>query len=193
MDQLAYKSFSTLVSEDKRKTELECGNFLHHAVFYLLPTQPIQVYMEKEHRNFFGSSDFIVAARLRNDQGREENYAYIWELKAPQSFLFEADDNKNRFRPTLDFVKAENQLLHYYSEAEGNNSFRERYRVLNTKNIRMGGIIIGRSDRLAKGLGASGLDEQNVTKALSVRENYLYAAYKIRILTWDAILKAVQP
>jgi len=193
MDQDAYNIFSALVTDETRRTELECRDYVHYAAFYLLPTRPIEVYTENEHRNFFGSSDFIVAARLRNDQGREENYAYIWELKAPQSFLFESDDNKNRFRPTLDFVKAENQLLHYYSEAEGNNNFRERYKVMNTKNIKIGGLIIGRSDRLAKGLGSSPLDEQNVAKALSVRENYLYATYKIRILTWDAILKAVQP
>jgi hypothetical protein len=193
MDQKTYDDFSDLVTTEGRKTEVECGNYLYHALFYLLPSQPVEVYMEREHRNFFGSSDFIVSAKLRNDQGREVNYAYIWELKAPQSFLFEPDDNRNRFRPTQDFIKAENQLLHYYSEAEGSSSFRERYKVMTAKNIRMGGIIIGRTDRFARGLGSSVLDEQNVTKALSVRENYLYTTYGIRILTWDTILKAVKP
>ena len=44
------------------------------------------------------------------------DYASIWELKAPQCYLMEFDESGPRCRPTLDLIKAENQLLHYGHE-----------------------------------------------------------------------------
>lgn len=149
--------------------------------------------MDYEDRNYFGSTDFILAATLRDDRNQEANCAFIWELKAPQCYLFERDNNNNRCRPTLDYIKAENQLLHYYYQAVGDSHFRQRYAVLETRNIRLGGIIIGRSkDRLAKNI-VSVADKTNVMTALSIRQDYLYQSHGIRVLTWDRVLEFLKP
>jgi len=56
---------------------------------------PVNITTGAEDRNYFGSTDFIVSAALLDDQNNEIECAYIWELKAPQAYLFEFDDNGN--------------------------------------------------------------------------------------------------
>lgn len=188
-----FAHFESLVLEDTRHTEIECGNYLHHAASFLLPATTIRTATHREERNYFGPSDFVVSGTLLNDRNQEEDAAYIWELKAPQCYLFEFDDNKNRCRPTADFIRAENQLIHYVHQAAGDQNFRYRFNIVDHRNVRPGGIIIGRSqDRMLKG-NASSDDTRKANLSLSIRENLLYAAQRIRILTWDRILRFVQP
>lgn len=193
MSQEEYNEFEQLVMTNDRQTELACGNYLHHALSFLLPQTPIYVSAERENRNYFGSSDFVVSATLRNDRRDDEKYAFIWELKAPQAYLMEPDDNQNRCRPTADLIKAENQLLHYAAQAAGDEMFRRRFDIMHPQNIRPGGIIIGRrSDRMLRGAAADNGIVQART-SLQVRDQYFYQAYNIRVLTWDRILDVVRP
>lgn len=188
-----FYEFEQLVNESNSQTEIECAKYLHFAAGYLLPQTPENINFAREDRHYYGSTDFVLAAKLRNDALAEETVAYIWELKAPQCFLFEYDDNNNRCRPTKDLIKAENQLLHYLDQAIGDQSFRVRFGVMETKNIRAGGIIIGRStDKLLKSIRDDG-DKFKAQKALEVRRSYFYLQNNIRVITWDRILDFVKP
>ena len=188
-----FSDFEALVRTNAGQTELKCGKYLHHAAALLVPGTPVKIAMGAEDRNFYGSTDFVVSATLLDDQNNEIDCAYIWELKAPQSYLFEFDDNANRCRPTLEFVKAENQLLHYVTQAQSDQLFRQRFGILDYRNIRIGGIIIGRSnDRMLKG-ASSDADTRKAKFSLSVRENIFYPAFGLRVLTWDRVLTFVKP
>jgi hypothetical protein len=192
MDLSEYTSFESLVTGDKQ-VEIECGNYLHHAANLLIPQTTVSTTYQKEERNYFGSSDFIFAAQVISDQNTEETVAYIWELKAPQCYLLEPDDNANRFRPTKDFIKAENQLIHYVHHAQNDDNFRGRFNVLHTRNIRAGGIIIGRSaDRIVHGL-TNQSDIKKAYESLQIRQTMLYSSQGIRVFTWDRILAYVKP
>jgi len=192
IDKKEFSDFEALVKTNTGQTELKCGKFLHYAAALLLPGTPVKITMGAEDRNFFGSTDFVVSATLLDDQNNEIECAYIWELKAPQSYLFEFDDNANRCRPTLEFTKAENQLLHYVTQAQSDQLFRQRFGILDYRNIRVGGIVIGRSnDRMLKA-ATSEVDVKKAKFSLSVRENIFYSAVGLRVLTWDRVLSFVK-
>jgi hypothetical protein len=178
--------------EDGPRTEREAQAFLVHAAVFLMRTTPVRIrQVREEDRSYFGRTDFIVVADLRTDTGQIENFASIWELKAPQSFLMERDDNDNRYRPTKDLVKAENQLIHYIYDARGSAAFRERYDIRFTSNIKIGGIIIGRDDRIV-----DSDDERVISTAeqsLRIRQNALYEPALFRVLTWDRIRDHLKP
>jgi hypothetical protein len=187
----AYKEFEATVVKEGVHNEIECGSFLHHAIDYLLPATALERKFEREDRNFFGSADFVISAKFLDDAGHETQRAYIWELKAPQCFLLEKDDNKNRFRPTMDLIKAENQLLHYYQEAVDSGLFRKRFGIMDRQEIRLGGIIIGRSNRIAR--VSENRDKPNIEIALNIRKEYFYSARQIRLINWDRLLTYVRP
>ena len=193
ISQEEFDLFENYVSEPTQQTELECGNYLHYAAAALLPTTPVSTDTVREDRNFFGSSDFIVTAKIRDGLNHVHNYAYVWEIKAPQCFLFERDDNKNRYRPTKDLVKAENQLIHYAYLAQQDDTFRQRFNIMDRRKIMLGGIVIGRSqDRFAKGV-SSPADLLNAKTSFSIREAYFYIPNGIRVFTWDTILAFCKP
>jgi hypothetical protein len=189
--QEVYEDFKALIEYDGGQNEIECGNYLHHAIAYLLPMTVIESNFDREDRNFFGNTDFVISAKLIDDASTEAMCAFIWELKAPQCYLLEKDDNRNRFRPTMDLVKAENQLLHYYQEAIDNDGFRQRFGVMDRQNIRLGGIIIGRSDRLARSYEER--DKPSMDTALKVRKEYFYSSRGIRLFNWDRLLTFIRP
>lgn len=186
-----FRAFKALIEESARRTELECRDYLKHAVGLLLPQTPKDFVSIIEDRNFFGSTDYVVAATMISSQNADVREAYIWELKAPQCYLFEKD-NKNRCRPSDDFVEAENQVLHYTYEALGNTRFRSRMGIVDHENIKIGGIIIGTQGRLLRN-SAGQMDDQSARTALKIREAYLYPITGLRVFTWDRILSYMQP
>jgi hypothetical protein len=186
-----YQAFKALVDEPTSRKERECQAYLLHAAGILLPGTPLDMQSITEERSYFGTADFVIAATIQDDLNREVRSAYIWELKAPQCSLFERDNN-NRYRPTEDFLSAENQLLHYAHQAMGDQVFRARMQVMDHTNIRIGGIIIGTRARFLRG-SAEPMDVQKADTALKVREEYLYKSHSIRVLTWDRILDYVHP
>ena len=97
--------------------------------------------------------------------------AFIWELKAPQCFEMEPDNSQTRCRHTIDLIKAENQLIHYYHQARGDDLLRQRLKVMDPAKIEIGGIIIGRSrDRLNRG-GNSQPDIERAVQSIEIRKN----------------------
>jgi hypothetical protein len=188
LTQSEFDAFKAHVDEPVAHRERECQAYLIYAAELLLPGSPTQVVGVTEERNYFGETDLVIGAEIRDDTNRTARHAFIWELKAPQCHLFEID-TKNRCRPTDAFLQGENQLLHYFHEASGNGRFRERMGVTDQDNIHVGGLVIGTRERMLKGSA----EVRKADTALRVRENYLYKTHRIRILTWDRILDFVRP
>src|SRR5580693_5876609 len=92
-----FARFKSLVEDESRHTEKECAEFLSAATSLLLPGTPLTSEAINEVRNYFGSTDFILVATLPHGVHPPYRAAFIWELKSPQTYLLEPDDNKNRF------------------------------------------------------------------------------------------------
>lgn len=158
----------------------------------LVPGTPSEFKAIQQDRSYFGSSDLTIVASLLDETMQEGDYAYIWELKAPQCYLMEFDENRNRCRPTSDLIKAENQLLHYGHESQNNDAHRTRLKILDRSKIRLGGIVIGTRDRILKGAKSAG-DIERATNSLNIRKNYFYNPHGIRIITWDRLIEHLRP
>jgi hypothetical protein len=93
---IEFSQFEALVVEDKRHTEVDCEKYLATAADLLVQGSRANVNALQQDRNFFGSSDLTITASLLSDTMQVVDCAFIWELKAPQCYLMEFDDNKNR-------------------------------------------------------------------------------------------------
>lgn len=186
-----FAEFEALV-RGNAKRELQCRPFLEYAESLLIRQTLRSTVQFHEVRSYVGDADLVVAADVLTDTGEIERVAFFWELKAPQCFLFEYDDNKHRCRPTPDFVKAENQLLHYLEEAAGSDSMRKRLGVMDRNNIRPGGIIIGSKDTILRS-PTRPRDVELAQSALKMRAERLYHSQGIRVLLWDRVLDWVRP
>lgn len=146
----------------------------------------------EEYRGHTGDSDYLIVCKAVDEAGIEANKAYLWEVKAPQCYLFEADTN-NRVRPTKEFISAENQLLHYYEESKGSTMFRDEFEITHPDNVRLGGLIIGSKKTWVKG---GSYDPSTLvrlyTRALNLRKKYLYGDSGIRIIIWDHLLESLK-
>jgi uncharacterized protein with HEPN domain len=140
-----------------------------------------------EYRSNNGDSDYIISANIRDDCGVNIVRAYVWELKAPQCYIFEKD-NENRLRPSKDLISAENQLLHYVHECKGNAQFREEFRVTHPDNVYFGGIIIGSNSKQVNGDYNQEKKNMLYEKAARIRAEYFYKKIGIRLVTWDTVL-----
>ncbi len=188
-----YKQLHELIQANKNK-EIECREFLYHARTALVPDTVLDfVYVEKERRGTSGDSDYIISVRAQDETGLESVKAYIWELKAPQCYMFEKD-TENRLRPSKELIQAENQLLHYYHEHKGSELSRNDFGITHSDNINFGGIIIGCHHRRVKGHFADEVKKAKLLeKALMIRIRYIYDPLHIRIVQWDYILDLLKP
>lgn len=188
-----YNQLHALIRATENK-ELECREFLYHARNALVPDTVLDfVYVEKERRGTSGDSDYIISVRVEDETGLESVKAYIWELKAPQCYMFEKD-TENRLRPSKELVQAENQLLHYYHEHKGSELFRNEFEITHSDNINFGGIIIGCHHRRVKGRFSDEVKRGKLLeKALMIRRKYIYDPLHIRIVQWDYILDLLKP
>lgn len=178
--------------EDEKNKEHECRKFLQHAKETLVTdTAKEFVYVETERRGASGDSDYIISCKVYDETGIESVKAYVWELKAPQCFIFEKE-TENRLRPTSELIQAENQLLHYYHEQKGSEQFRYEFGVTHSENVLLGGIIIGCRKRRVRGDYEDDKKNKLFEKALMIRKTYLYSS-RIRILDWDHILEFLSP
>jgi hypothetical protein len=127
--------------------------------------------------------------------GFSEKCAFVWELKAPQIILYERDDNKRRFRPTRDLIKAETQLLHYVAEHQDSSAFKEYYGLSPSSQIIPAGIIIGTNRRLLRLQTNGNTDFDEVAAArysVFLRDNYMYRKSGIRVKTWDWVVRSLR-
>ncbi len=183
-----YNQLRKLIQADGNK-ELECRAFLHHVKTALIPETVLEfVYIDKERRGNSGDSDYVLSVKVQDETGLQAVKAFIWELKAPQCYIFEKE-TENRLRPSKELIKAENQLFHYFHENKGDENFKRDFQIVHSDNIYFGGIIIGRHDRWVDG-DFINVDKRNklYEKALTIRKQYIYDRWNIRILTWDYIL-----
>lgn len=172
--------------------EIQCGNILALAPEILVRGTPVSLQSVREDRGHFGATDMVVTADMLTGTNQVARVAYIWELKAPQCRIMEPDDNAQRYRPTKDLIKAENQLIHYASQAFGDQTFRERMGVMESANILVGGIVIGRSADMVSGATTDG-DRERARRSLSYRTNFFYSLHGIQVMTWDRVLASVKP
>ena len=192
-----YQDLCDLIAAQNR-TEVECQAYLSHAACFLT-RHPFAVgynashlYEQREHVGTTGRTDYLVCYDIDDQTRRQTRYAYLWEVKAPQCFVFQ-QDTLNRLVPTTDLVSAENQLIYYRHELASSQMMLDRFNV-RAENVRFGGIIIGRKETRVR---AHALDahrqEQLFGEALSLREKYFYQAYDIRLFTWDSLSDWLRP
>jgi hypothetical protein len=176
--------------------EKACQAFLPEIASHLVPFRiaPNHILMTgREESCRTGDSDFSVSVEVDNGAlGRR--YAYVWEVKAPQKYLFQPDSAANRLRPSDDLYSAENQLLNYVAELSESKNFKTKFGLNGlTDEVRPGGIIIGRKDRFVK-CNATQEDEyrQLARFAFTTRDAYLWSPANIRIYTWDWVCSQLE-
>ena len=187
-----YKDFKSLIEAEDNK-ELECRKYLQYAKELLVRDTVISYeYVESELRGHVGDSDYVISGLVADETGVESVRAYVWELKAPQSYLFDAE-TENRLQPSRTLIKAENQLLHYYHELKGNDLLRHKFGVTHPDCVCFGGIVIGCRKRWASGKYEEHKKRKLYEMALMIRKTYIYDRLGIRLITWDHILDHLKP
>jgi len=182
-----YERLRRLIYTNDRRTEIECKEFLNFVKPYLFTETFIEeIYCEAEYRGHSGDSDFVISAKVESEGGDECIKAYIWEVKAPQLYVFEKD-NENRLCPTIDLFKAENQLLNYFHENKGSTDFCKTFST-HPDDVHMGGIIIGRQDNRVNGDYSEEKKARLYGKAYNLRKEYVWNKLNIRVIIWDKIL-----
>lgn len=180
-----------LVNATDGHKEKQCQPFLDQAVSLLLPRTPNQILMYgREEPNRAGSCDFIVSASYGSD-ANAERHAYIWEVKSPQTMIFEEDDSKERLRPTKGLIKAETQLGYYVQELQYSPSFRLKYGLDTISEVRAAGIIIGRSDCACTPINGLTPDAQRARErtAFQIRRKLFYQPAGLNLLTWNDLVR----
>ena len=187
-NQNLHAELKVLIESESNK-ELECRKYLPYARELLVKVTTKEFLFEAdEYRGHSGDSDYIIGCKACDEAGIKSNQAYIWEIKAPQCYIFE-QDTKNRVKPTKEFISAENQLLHYYEESKGSNQFRSEFEITHPEHVKLGGIVIGSKKTLVKSTAyTEDLKSRLYTRALDLRRLYLYGHNGIKIIIWDTIL-----
>lgn len=141
------------------------------------------VEVEMERIQYLGRSDYVIIADVMRS-GDNCRRAYLWELKAPQCYIYEPD-TETRLKPSNDLVSAENQLLNYYYELKGDRAFRIEYDITDPSDISLGGIIIGCHRTKVSGTDTEAVKNRRYNVAKRVRDQ-LYEG-KLKLRTWDEV------
>ncbi|MCP4610454.1 MAG: hypothetical protein GY845_17235 [Planctomycetes bacterium] len=139
----AFNELEALINETEHHREKECRKYISMALDLFVPYTGSTTMLddETEYPGHTGYSDLIVFCE-RSCGGISEKYAYIWEIKSPQSDVF-VKDTENRVKPSPEFVQAENQLLHYWEDCK-TEQFRSTFEISHLDCILLGGILIGK-------------------------------------------------
>ncbi|KAK43381.1 hypothetical protein BG58_32930 [Caballeronia jiangsuensis] len=175
--------------------EKACQEFLHDIASHLVPFRIREeniLERGREEPSRPGDSDFCVSVEVDNGaMGRR--FAYIWEVKAPQKYLFQRDGARNRLRPTDDLYSAENQLINYVAELNTSKNFRHKFQLTGADDeVRLGGIIIGRKDRIVKGLAEDASLKGLARNAFTTREALFWGPANLQVRTWDWVLEQLK-
>lgn len=183
-----YKQLKRCVEVEGTRNESECGKWLGKVAKILLPLGDETItYVDSEQTSSSGRVDLIIIADSIKPSGTKIRKAFIWELKAPQVYLYEVE-NKNRARPSDDLYSAENQLLHYHDTISQDGSWRTRWGITPGNNVVFGGIIIGRKSNFVAKKGEDLTNAKGLAEvANEIREKVFYQN-KIKLWTWDEIL-----
>ena len=175
------------------RTEIECGKFIPQIWDkLLLGYRPIKLIKPiEQYRGNLGDCDYIIIAEV-SDGARKCRKAFFWELKAPQCYIFKVDrENKNRLKPCQELIDAENQLLYYYIEHKDNLRFHRRHKLGGSRDVHLGGIIIGSNNRKMEEEVNEADREELYNEALDVRQ-ILYDGVKMRLMTWHEIYSFIR-
>jgi len=179
----------TLIDSDQ-PNEHGCRYYLQFARHILIPWPIINFQrVETERIANLGRSDYIISGTVIH-QAEQCVRTYIWELKAPQCFIFEEDTN-SRLKPSSELIDAENKLLNFFYENKHNGLFHQQYALSQpgAENVCLGGIIIGCERTKVR-------SDSDETKALyttaKIARNFMYGPAGIKIKTWDEILRQIR-
>lgn len=180
---------------DTSRRETECCNYLKFAIPMLVDpmfNNPEIILSRTEQQGSTGRSDFIVLCDMPiGSETRRQ--MWVWEAKAPQLAMFKVQTNE-RLTPSPDLVEAENQLINYFDEYQGNSYITEKYGIKHKDDIKLGGIIISRDDNQVKedkDVSLADVEKKSLAGiALRIRTTHFYHQ-NIRVITWNHILRAV--
>ncbi len=171
--------------EKDTQTERQCANLLNQIPWVLLPPLNTAYYVESELNCYSGRADLAIIAEVNEPGGEVCRKAYLWELKAPQVFLFKW--KSGRGCPRMDLIEAENQLFHYYNDLKTSN-FQRKWNLF-PDDFLLGGIVIGRNEKLVK---CSNEDSNNAKASASLslkfRNRFFYNHNRMELYTWDQVL-----
>ena len=196
-----YAQLSELVYNDQARNEIESRQYLHQCLSSLNDKCDLlcQGHVEKivrfrhEDPGRYGPCDLIVIAEIIDATEEKRRRAFVWEVKAPQLPLFE-EETKNRVKPSVHLVSAENQLFHYHEDKLGSDAFRDEFGLLSSEDVLLGGILIGRNDNMLKRKNISPEDGERLYRtALRLRRRYIYKKNNMELMTWSNILRRLQP
>jgi len=189
------KQLDRLIKDQKTHNEVECGKLLAtpEAVTVLLPFCYPVTFVDAELRTSSGDVDLIICSDELQAGGQTRRLLYIWELKAPQLSLF-CSETKGRASPTKEFYSAENQLIHYHAHVAGSEEDRKKFKIISANDVRIGGIVIGRSQNLVSSQKkvSEGKAKSLAGSARDIRERTLYSQTGLRIMTWDMIIERLR-
>ena len=178
---------------DNVQREVECQEYLQRAHALLAPPLSKVMQVVREQVAMAGRSDYFLLCEVQEVEPRRR--LILWEAKAPQLAPFEVA-TQNRLIPSRALVEAENQLLYYYDEYRSNGQFLDRYGIRHADDVRLGGIVIGRSNNWVRQIANNPLPglvaKQMAQSALRIRNEHFYRG-QIRVLTWDHIANVLEP
>ncbi len=188
----AFNELNTLISDTEHHREKECRKFIPMALDLFVHYSGSTTILddETEYPGHTGPSDLIIFCE-RTCGGFSEKYAYIWEVKSPQTIVF-VQDTENRVKPSPEFVQAENQLLHYWDDCK-TERFCDNFWLSNIDSILLGGILIGQESTLVKGEYEEAKKKRLYKTALNLRKQCLYGRFGIQVMIWNDVLDFLKP
>lgn len=185
------KELKNLIDSSETQDELECRKYLGYAEEFLFKKDTLKkrLYSERELPMYTGKTDYVISGIIGNNPYFDPKCvkAYVWEFKAPQCYVFRKE-TENRLCPTKELFEAENQLLNYYHALKYNLTLVDRFKAGHPKNVFIGGIIIGSSERLVKGELEEEKKKEMLKEAYDIRKSYFYDQTDLYLVTWSDVL-----
>lgn len=193
MTQDILRELKNQIVRDDMKTERDCCKYLMKIAWVLLSAaEGHTTFVGCEQYCSAGRLDLIVLADALQPGGKSRREAHIWELKAPQNYLFDLKTN-NQAHPSQELYSAETQVIYYHYSVMNDGSLLRRWEILSPDHVKIGGIIIGRDSTLVE---IKGKDEgqaiQIATQACEIREVYFYKLARIKLWTWDHVVSLAE-
>jgi hypothetical protein len=178
----------TEIERTDSKTERQCGEILKEIAWVLLSAHTSCTFVASEQFVSAGRVDIVVIADAMQPGGTLKKEGHVWELKAPQIQLFEMK-TKSQAQPSKELFCAETQLMHYCNAISKDEGLRNRWEIISSDDIKLGGVIIGRDRNFIKTKRDDEiLGKQLGHEALDIRTNYLYKHISFNLWTWDNFL-----
>jgi hypothetical protein len=191
-----YDELNELIHQPKFN-EVKCSAYLGTISELMVKKENVLNFIKDSTQvaGFRGKSDFVISAKI-SEGGTIADKLFIWELKAPQSNIFNVMEG-NKLTPSEYLIDAENKLLNYVDEFKRNEVMREHFSltgsVIQSRNVIPGGLIISRNDlKLWDKKTVIHDKDSDYETAKRIREEYFYNCCNIKLYTWDDILNEIR-